>query len=72
METFEPTLWIIVKRGDIPVLVESVTLSYAGDITIRDPIDRTLNWINSMLVENGEAPLSKEEIFYYKLTKEYT
>ena len=70
METFEPTMWIIVKRGDIPVLVETVTLNIQGDYLIDNPIDTSLGWINTMLVEAGEPPLSTEEIFYYKLTKE--
>lgn len=70
METFEPTLWLIVKKGDQPILAKSFTMGLVTSNDIGDHVDATIKFISNMLVEDGEPPLSKEEIFYYKLTKE--
>lgn len=70
-ETLEPEGWIIVLRNNIPLIVKSFMLE-SDNNRYKSLVltDYHFKVINTLLVETGESPLSKEEIFYYKLTKD--
>ena len=70
-ETFETALYLTIKREGVPILTNAFTVEVV-DAT-QDLIDiehYQLKSINMLLVDIGEPPLSNEEIFYYKLTKD--
>jgi hypothetical protein len=69
--SFEPILCFMVKKEDTVVFSEQLVLQISGDYPIENPIDTTLNILNSLLVGQGEPPLTTEEIVLYKLTKDY-
>lgn len=67
--TFAPTLWLTITKDDKVLAVGEIewnTFDSNVSYSLRD-----INLANSLLKSVKEPPLTIEEIFLYKITKEY-
>ena len=68
--SFEPILWLILRKNNTVIFAKHFILQLSGDYVIENHIDTKLYLLNNLLVEHGEAPLTTEEIVLYKLSQD--
>lgn len=69
--SFELMFHFVLRKNNTIVFDKELAWPVYVDDKIEHIKDQPLNILNYLLIEHNHQPLTKEEIFLYKLTKDY-